>query len=272
MFFDKLNKARGVKMKNLPFLFLLSILLLFLPLRGETELNLSLTTLNPLYADINSTPVGGYIRLFLKRNLDYLDIRGSYTRGSSDIKSQSKMEFSIQVERVLWRKLVVNWNYSQWREAENLFVYYVFNKTRSEILSKKWKEAIVGLGLGVRLGEYRKSFFSAVGNFGYTWVNKITDLKLLDKRFKNNLIGTPVLGMNLKTRLELKTFWFDFEGDYNYLLKDKESKAEFIFGVGARIVKRIGIKGNVLESYIGNRKGLRYTGVAVGVVVFLGEV
>ena len=258
-------------MKNLPFLFLLSIFLLFLPLRG-TELNLSFTTLNPLYADINSTPIGGCIGLFLKRNLDYLDIRGNYTKGSSDIKNQSKVEFSIQVERVLWRKLVVNWSYSQWREAENLFVYYVFNKTRSEILSKKWKEAIIDLGLGVRLGEYRKSFFSAVGNFGYAWVDKITNLRLLNTRLKDNLTRTPVVGANLKTRLKLKTFWFDFEGDYNYLLKDKESRARFVFGIGARIVKQVGIKGNVFESYIGSRKGLRYTGVAVGVVVFLGEV
>lgn len=225
---------------------------------AKTEIEPLFVIERSLYTETKKTSYGGGLHFLLSKKSYYVDICGTLTKrkDSSGVEDFRKNYLRVEIENSLWWKwLIINVTYDVREERARLFL---FDQPKEIIMLEKWNEEEITGGLGLKVGNYEKSFIRIAGIAGRSYYQNKADLKFLDMILERNNSRDTVIGGKIRGRLRLEVspeskqkrpsiapIWIDFQAGYNHYLESRECKVESTLGLGIKIVKWLGIKGSI---------------------------
>ncbi len=222
------------------------------------------------YAETREFLYGGGFRALINRKSYYIDFDADFSaRNFQGIEKIRGAYFKIEAEKS-FGFFVLGGTYRITEEKARLSL---FNEPEEIIIKEMWHREDFTGRLGIKLGQYDKSFFRLAGFYGCSDYNR--ELDLCGFTAKDGW-KTPIAGGSIRSRLKVPIksknrsgieMWIDCRVDYKYFLKRKEHITEGILDLGFRITNHFGIKGSLIAvNKTQEKESIRFVGYRMGLV------
>lgn len=217
--------------------------------RHDNVLVIAYEKSQPLYAPTSKGLWGGSAKLFSADHSYYVDAQISILQKSllEGTEKFQKNCLALKAEYNYWGPLIAQISH---RSDAEFYKIAAWSNINNPLIIESWRNKKLKFGLGLKLGDYRKSFISLAANIGHGWYANRAHLTFLDLNPYRNRFQSAITGANLRARfkpqlkiVKLKMpIWLDLENEYSYWLKPKWHSNRTSLGLGVQIFKRFGLQ------------------------------